>query len=312
MDGPEPVASRAVPTEKRARLRALRAEKQAIIQKQRKRPSTRRRGATLAAVAAGIILIVVLIQIGPSPKKAAKSPTGTTKPSATATSKSTTTTTFPPPTTLPLTSVAVVPSCPPAKGTTKRIVWFTKAPPDCIARSSVWDATFDTSLGTFVVKMNAAKSYAAVNNFVFLAKWNYYNGTFFHRVIPGFVIQGGDPTGLGTGGPHGFPGYSFTGNYPPASCKTKATAACYEPGDFVMANSNSNPQVQNASTDGSQFFVVLPGGQTQLNSEPTYTIFGKVISGMSVVDAIGADGSSGGTPTVKVYVLKVTLKKVKA
>lgn len=299
-----------MPTEKRARQRALRAQKQAVIQKQRKRRSTRRRGATFAAVAAGIILIVVLIQLGPSAKKAAKPPTSSTRPPAS--NASSTSTTFPPPSTVPLSTAALAPVCPPAKGTKRRIVWFTKAPPHCIAKSSVWDATFDTSLGSFVVEMKASKSYAAVNNFVFLSKWNYFNGTFFHRVIPGFVIQGGDPTGLGTGGPHAFPGYSFTGNYPPASCKVKATAACYQPGDFVMANSNSNPQVQNASTDGSQFFVVLPGGQTQLNSEPTYTLFGKVISGMSVVDAIGADGTAGGTPKVKVYVLKVTLSKVKA
>jgi cyclophilin family peptidyl-prolyl cis-trans isomerase len=183
----------------------------------------------------------------------------------------------------------------------------------------VWDATFDTSLGNYVIEMDAASSYAAVNNFVFLAEWNYYNGTFFHRVIPGFVIQGGDPAGTGTGIPagskqtQGFPGYSFTGNFPPDSCKTKVTSACYQPGDFVMANSNPKGQTsQNASTDGSQFFVVLPGGQTQLNSEPTYTLFGKVTSGMSVVEAIGKDGTSGGTPTVKVYLLKVTLKQVKA
>jgi cyclophilin family peptidyl-prolyl cis-trans isomerase len=161
--------------------------------------------------------------------------------------------------------------------------------------------------------MDASKSYAAVNNFVFLTQWNYYNGTFFHRVIPGFVIQGGDPTGTGSGGPHAYPGYSFTGNYPPDSCKTKATAACYQPGDFVMANSNSSASTtQNASTDGSQFFVVLSGGQTQLNSEPTYTLFGKVTSGIAVVNKIGLDGTSAGTPTVKVYVLKVTLKQIKA
>jgi cyclophilin family peptidyl-prolyl cis-trans isomerase len=79
-----------------------------------------------------------------------------------------------------------------------------------------------------------------------------------------------------------------------------------------MANSNSDSSVQNASTDASQFFFVLPGGQSTLNGEPTYTIFGKVVSGMSVVEKIGADGSSGGTPTVKVYLLKVTLKQVKA
>jgi len=281
-----------VPSEKRARQRALRAEKQAVIQKQRKRRATMRRGATLGAIAAAIVLIVVLIQIGGGhSKKAATKPT------------SSTTTTFPPPSTQALSTAAVAPVCPSATET-KRIVWFTKAPPACIGRRSVWDATFDTSLGDFTVQMPAAKSYAGVNNFVFLARWNYYNGTFFHRIIPNFVVQGGDPTGTGSGGPHAFPGYSFTGNLPPKSCTAKSD--CYATGDFVYANSNG------PSTNGSQFFVVLPGGAPELSRD--YTLFGQVISGQSVVDKIGTYGTPGeaGTPKLKVYVLKVTLKQVKA
>jgi cyclophilin family peptidyl-prolyl cis-trans isomerase len=281
----------------------MRAEKQAIIEQQRRRRSRFRRTVTLGVVAAFIVLIIVLIQVSGSHSSAAKKPTTTTS--------ATTTTTFPPPSTVPLTSSPVTPTCPTASET-KRIVWFTKAPPDCIPTSSVWTATFSTSVGDFTVKMPADKSYAAVNNFVFLAEWNYYNGTFFHRVIPGFVVQGGDPTGTGSGGPHGYPGYKFTGNYPPESCTKKVTSACYQPGDFVMANSNSDPSVQNASTDGSQFFLVLPGGQKTLNTEPTYTLFGKVISGMSVVDKIGSYGTSGGTPKLKIYVTKVTVKEVKS
>ena len=155
-----------------------------------------------------------------------------------------------------------------------------------------------------IVRMPAAASFAAVNNFVFLARWQYFNGTFFHRVIPGFVVQGGDPTGTGSGGPHGFPGYEYTGNTPPASCTKKPDqAACYQPGDLALANS-AGP-----TTDSSQFFFVLPGGQTTLNGEPNYTIFGKVVSGLSVMEKIGSYGSSSGTPTVKVYLLSVTVKR---
>jgi cyclophilin family peptidyl-prolyl cis-trans isomerase len=184
-------------------------------------------------------------------------------------------------------------------------VWFTKAPPTCISATSVWDATFKTSLGDIVVQMPAASSFAAVNNFVFLANYQFFNGTFFHRVMPGFVVQGGDPTGTGSGGAHLLPGYSFTGNTPPSSCKTKPTqTGCYVPGDLALANSTG------PSTDASQFFFVLPGGQTVLNTEPNYTIFGHVVSGMSVVEKIGADGSSSGTPTVKVYLLSVTMKQI--
>ena len=292
-----------MPSDKRARQRAAREIKQAEIQKVTKRRRNMRRGLSLVVLAAAVILIVVLI--GNNSNKTNTAAGGSTTTSTTAT---TTTTTTPVPTTQPLTTAAVVPACP-TPTETKRIVWFTKAPPNCIARTSIWKATFVTSVGDFVIKMQASKSFAAVNNFVFLARWNYYNGTFFHRIIPGFVIQGGDPTGLGTGGPHAFPGYSFTGNYPPESCTKTVTAACYQIGDFVMANSNSNSKTQNASTDGSQFFVVLPGGQTQLNSEPTYTLFGKVISGLTVVEKIGTYGTSAGTPTAKVYVTSVKVKQ---
>jgi cyclophilin family peptidyl-prolyl cis-trans isomerase len=161
--------------------------------------------------------------------------------------------------------------------------------------------------------MPAASSFAAVNNFVFLAGYQFYNGTFFHRVITGFVVQGGDPTGTGTGGAtgkpgpleHGYPGYQFTGNTPPVTCTVKPSQAdCYQAYDLALANSGK------PSSDGSQFFFVLPGGQKTLNGEPNYTILGKVVSGMSVVDKIGADGSSSGTPNVRVYLLSVTVRQV--
>ncbi len=291
-----------MPSEKRQRQRALREQKQAVIAKSRKRRTALRRGTLIVIVGAVIVLIVFLV-------------TGRSKPAATSststTTSSVTSTTSGGPTTQPLTTAAVAPTCPPTTGSTTRVVWFTKAPPDCIGKDSVWQATFNTTLGPIVATMDAAKSYAAVNNFVFLALWQYYNGTVFHRVIPGFVVQGGDPTGTGTGGPHRYPGYFFTGNFPPASCKTTPTGpGCYVPGDLVLANGNTNPSVQNASSDGSQFFFVLPGGQKTLNSEPTYTNFGAVTSGMSVVERIGADGSSSGTPTVKVYINTLTVKEI--
>jgi cyclophilin family peptidyl-prolyl cis-trans isomerase len=259
-------------------------------------------------VALAIVGIVLLVN-GPGTKSAKKTTTTTSTSTsttvATSTSSTVPPTTFPTPTTQPLTTAAVVPTCPPSTGSTTRVVWFTKAPPTCISATSVWDATFKTSLGDIVVQMPAASSFAAVNNFVFLANYQFFNGTFFHRVMPGFVVQGGDPTGTGSGGAHLLPGYSFTGNTPPATCKTKPTqTGCYVPGDLALANS-AGP-----STDASQFFFVLPGGQTVLNTEPNYTIFGHVVSGMSVVEKIGADGSSSGTPTVKVYLLSVTMRQI--
>ncbi|MGH9171397.1 MAG: peptidylprolyl isomerase [Acidimicrobiales bacterium] len=303
-----------MPSEKRARQRALRAEKQAVQQQARKRRQNLRRVVWAAILVAVVVVVAVLSATG-STKKAGKTTTTTTLASSATSTSSTTAsttstvppTTFAPPTTQPLQTTAITPVCPPTTGATTREVYFKSKPPNCISTTSVWDATFYTSVGNFVVQMDAAKSYAGVNNFVFLALYKYYDGTFFHRIVPGFVIQGGDPTGLGTGGSLGYPGYSFTGNTPPASCKTKATSACYQTGAFVYANSTG------PSTNGSQFFVVLPGGASQLNTEPNYTIFGKVISGMSVCEKVASypvADSSTGAPSVKVYVTNVTIKKV--
>jgi cyclophilin family peptidyl-prolyl cis-trans isomerase/type II secretory pathway pseudopilin PulG len=314
-----PIAFAAVPSEKRARQRALRAQKQQVIQRQQKRRKNLRRFLTYGGLVAVIIIVVVLIQTSGGGKRPSAS-----KPTTTTTA-TTTTSTFPVPTTQPLTKTAVAPVCPPAKGSKTRVVLFTHAPGDCIPKTSVWTATFVTSVGNFVAKMQAARSYAAVNNFVFLARYQYFNGTFFHRVVKNFVIQGGDPAGTGTGGAgtgsgvlkqFGYPGYEFTGNYPPKSCTTKVTSACYQTGDLVEANRNPNAQQQNASTDGSQFFVVLPGGASTLNTEPTYTIFGKVVSGLSVVEKIGSYGapssSQTGAPTKRIYLLKVVVAELKA
>ncbi len=270
-----------------------------------KRRRNMRRGLSLLILVAAVVLIVVLIGNNSNKPKTAAGGTTTTSTTAATT---TTTSTFPVPTTQPLSTAAVAPTCP-TKSETKRIVWFTKAPPNCIANTSIWEATFVTSVGDFVVNMPAAKSYAAVNNFVFLARWNYYNGTVFHRVIQKFMDQGGDPTGLGTGGPHAYPGYSFTGNTPPKTCTAKND--CYPTGAIAMANSGA------PTSDGSQFFVIVPGGGSELNSSPVYTVFGQVTSGLSVVEKInsyGAPSSAGeaGTPKVKVYLLKVTVSQAKS
>jgi cyclophilin family peptidyl-prolyl cis-trans isomerase len=283
-------------------------------------PGDKKRAVAIVAalVLAVVVLTVLIVQTGGSRVVA---PAGTSTSTLGSTSSSTTPTstvppsTFAPPSTVALATQPVTPTCPPAGGAPKREVLFSKAPPDCIARTSVWDATFQTSVGNFTVQMVAAKSYAAVNNFVFLAGWHFYDGTFFHRIIPGFVVQGGDPTGTGSGGAgtgtgvlarYGYPGYQFTGNTPPASCKTKTGPDCYQPYDFAMANTGK------PTTNTSQFFIVLPGGQSTLDTEPLYTDFGHIISGTSVVAKIGSDGSTSGTPTVKVYVTKVVVAEVKA
>ncbi|MGC9605155.1 MAG: peptidylprolyl isomerase [Minisyncoccia bacterium] len=130
--------------------------------------------------------------------------------------------------------------------------------------------TIQTSKGTIVFETYDADAPNAVKNFITLADKGFYNGLVFHRVINGFMIQGGDPTGVGSGGP----GYQFADELDP---NTPSYQAGYVPGTVAMANSGPN-------TNGSQFFIMQGNAPLQHN----YTIFGKVISGMDVVNAIAA------------------------
>jgi peptidyl-prolyl cis-trans isomerase B (cyclophilin B) len=262
----------------------MREVKIAEQERRRQRHQKYRRAGGAVLVVAIVIGLVVALSGGGGPKKKSAAPTTTTA------SKATTTTTKVP--------TAVAPVCPPSTpaGASKRVVAFTKAPPTCTSATGVYDATVQTDVGTFVIKMDAKASPAAVNNFVFLARYHFFDGTTFPRVVKGFVVQGGSPDDTTSGGP----GYSFTGNEPAASCTAKSD--CYTTGSVAMANSGS------PSSDGSQFFIVLPGGATQLQP-PVYSLFGQVVSGLSVVEKIGSDGgtTSTGTPSVVHHIVKVTI-----
>src|SRR5260221_2625698 len=208
-----------MPSEKRARQRALREQKVAVQESRARRSRLGRRVLAALGGVGIVVLLIVVLSNGSSKTKSA-------------TSASTTTTVV----------QAVAPTCPPtsAAGAPKRVIAFTKAPPTCDAPNAVFNATVRTDVGTFLIRLREASSPAAVNNFVFLARYRDCDGITFHRVIPGFVVQGGDPTGDGTGGP----GYHFTGDSPPASCAAKKD--CYPLGGVAMANTSSSP-----STDGS-------------------------------------------------------------
>jgi cyclophilin family peptidyl-prolyl cis-trans isomerase len=166
-----------------------------------------------------------------------------------------------------------------------------------IDTSKTYLATVKTDAGTFVITLDAKEAPIAVNNFVFLAEHKFYNCVIFHRVIPGFVVQGGDPTGTGEGGP----GYQFTEAGPPAA---KTAADQYPLDSVAMANSSSGST--DPSTNGSQFFIVTGSSGEQL--PPDYVLFGQVTSGLSVVQQINNDGSSAGVPpTVTHRMLSVTI-----
>lgn len=131
--------------------------------------------------------------------------------------------------------------------------------------SKQYAATLETSRGTIVVDLFAKDAPKTVNNFVFLARDGFYDGTTFHRVIADFMIQGGDPEGSGRGGP----GYRFED-------ETKGNPHKHEVGSLSMANAGPN-------TNGSQFFITHKATDW-LNGK--HTVFGKVRSGQDVVDAV--------------------------
>ncbi len=180
--------------------------------------------------------------------------------------------------------------CPPVEGATERTEMFSGPPPMCIdAAANVYTATFRTTEGDFTAELDPEAAPNTVNNFVVLARELYYDGVPFHRIVPGFVIQGGD----GDGEPWGNNdlGYQIDDELPDSS-------EAYT--DYSLAMANAGP-----NTNGSQFFVVLPGGGSSLT--PDYSWFGQVTEGQDVVDAIGALGGPDQQPTKEVLINTVEI-----
>jgi len=150
--------------------------------------------------------------------------------------------------------------------------------------------TIKTNMGDISFLTYDADSPNTVKNFITLAEKGFYDGVIFHRVIPGFMIQGGDPTGTGTGGP----GYKFNDEL---NSQTESYKAGYKKGVVAMANAGPN-------TNGSQFFIMV----SDYPLPNSYTIFGKVISGQDVADAISkVKTGPSDSPISKVIMEKVTV-----
>jgi len=145
---------------------------------------------------------------------------------------------------------------------------WTSPPEMIIDTAKTYEAEVKTSKGSFKIHLFAKDAPKTVNNFVFLSQEGFYNGVTFHRIIESFMIQTGDPTGTGAGGP----GYKF---------EDETTNYQYEPGIIAMANAGPN-------TNGSQFFICTGEDSVGLNQMPNYTIFGKVTEGMDIIKHIAA------------------------
>lgn len=173
--------------------------------------------------------------------------------------------------------------CPPAEGAATQTQTFSDSFALCIDPAKTYTAVVKTNMGTYSAVLDAAKAPGTVNNFVSLARNKYFDGTTCHRAIPGFMIQCGDPTATGSGGP----GYKFADELP--------ASGEYKIGSLAMANSGAN-------TNGSQFFVI--SGNQGVSLPPNYTLFGQVTEGLDTtvvaLDAAGNDDpSSNGVPPLK-------------
>jgi cyclophilin family peptidyl-prolyl cis-trans isomerase len=257
-----------VPSDKRQRQREGRQARQQAAQAERRRAGRRRQLVAVVIVVAVVALIFVTFNRGSSKKndnptvKAGKATTTTTAPSG-------------PP--LP---------CPNPDGTSPKTQSFPAPPPMCIDVNKTYTATMKTTKGTMTIALDPKQAPKTVNNFVYLARYHFFDGVSFHRIIPGFVVQGGDPKGDGTGGP----GYKFADELP--------KAGEYKVGSLAMANSGPN-------TNGSQFFIIV--GPQGVGLPPQYSLFGMVTDGIDVAHALEAEGTDSGTPKDHMQMDSVTI-----
>ena len=179
------------------------------------------------------------------------------------------------------------PQAPAVDGSSPKTQNFSGPPPMVIDVAKQYTATMVTSMGTLTIVLDPVKAPKTVNSFVFLARYHYYDGIVFHRIIQGFVCQGGDPTGTGRGGP----GYQFEDELP--------KAGEYELGSVAMANAGPN-------TNGSQFFLI--SGRSGMQLPPSYALFGKITQGLDVLDAMEkVPTKSGDRPVTDLVIHSVTI-----
>lgn len=183
--------------------------------------------------------------------------------------------------------------CPAADGSSERTTGFEQAPPTCIDPAKSYTAMLATTEGDVVIELDAVNAPETVNNFVVLARYHFYDNVPFHRIVPGFVNQAGDPVGPqpGTGGP----GYTIVDELPPDP------ATAYPAGTVAMANATT------PNTGASQFFLVIGDPNGELTGTGSYSVFGTIIEGQDVSEAINALGGPDELPTKPVAIASVTI-----
>jgi peptidyl-prolyl cis-trans isomerase B (cyclophilin B) len=272
-----------VGTDKRERQKANRQLKLEEMARDARKRKTKKRGLQIGVgIPVLIILVFVLVRLfGTDDTSTITTASSSTTIDPTATSiidsLATSTSSATPADPLP---------CPAEDGSSAAVATFPAAPTMCIDTAKTYTVEVTTSLGSYTAVLDPKKAPLAVNSFVYLARYHYFDNTPCHRIIPGFVIQCGDPTGTGSGGP----GYSFADELP--------AAGEYKLGSLAMANSG-------ADTNGSQFFVI--SGDAGVALDPNYTLFGQVTDGLDVVAQLDAVGTAAGTPSSAVTITSVTV-----
>ena len=259
-------------TDKRNRQKENRRARQSELEKQLQRQKLVRRSTRIALLVGVVVAIVAAISLWPESDS-------TTAPETTETSVAENSET----------TVAPVPAgpfeygqgeCAPTDGSGDQVREFASAPKLCIDPTKTYTALISTNKGDLTVVFDPTKAPGTVNNFVNLARSKYFDDTVCHRAIPTFVVQCGDPTATGAGGP----GYAIADELP--------AAGEYKLGSLAMANSGPN-------TNGSQFFII--SGEQGMTLPPSYSLFGQVTAGLDttlpLLDKAGnSDPASNGVP----------------
>lgn len=288
-------------TDKRERQKQARQEKIEQLRKSEHRQNARKRGLLIGGAIVAFLAFAIGFSILTNDDGDEQTATTDTTVDDTATDDTATDETSPedtaPEDTAPEDTAEPVDPlpCPPVEGAEEQVQEFPAPPEMCIDPSIDYTATMVTDAGTIELDLLEDEAPVTVNNFVYLARYQYFDGLSFHRVIPDFVLQGGDPAGNGTGGP----GYQFEDELPDPDD--------YQAGSLAMANSGPG-------TNGSQFFIVTSesGAETLVDAvggEAAYSLFGQVTSGMDVVADIEADGSASGTPQPVHIIESVTINE---